>query len=55
MDDDKSEDGDEEDDKEVAQVNLTESEVSAVLEVPIFGVGEGPVLDLEDHVAIESN
>ena len=60
IEDDKSEDSDddtadEEDDEETAQVNLTESEVSAVLEVPVFGVGEGPILDLEDHVAIESN
>lgn len=25
------------------------------LEQPVFGVGEGPLLDLEDHIAIESN
>ena len=60
IEDDKSEDSDddtadEEDDEETAQVNLSESEVLAVLEVPVFRVGEGPILDLEDHIAIKSN
>lgn len=55
-DDEESEEDVEEHDQETTQaVDFTESEVSVVLEQPIFGVGEGPLLDLEDHAAIESN
>jgi len=45
----------EDDDQGPIQAGLTESEVTAVLEQPVFRVGEGPLLDLEDHAAIESN
>ena len=56
VEDEESEEDVEEHDQETIQaVDFTESEVSAVLEQPIFGVGEGPLLDLEDHAAIESN
>ena len=56
VDDEESEEDVEEHDQETTQaVDFMESDVSAVLEQPIFGVGEGPLLDLEDHAAIESN
>lgn len=29
--------------------------MTAALQQPIFRAGKGPLLDLEDHVAIESN
>src|SRR6266446_1023198 len=47
----KSEDKDEleDDEQEPSPAGLTDSEITAILEQPVFGVGEGPLLDLEDH------